>query len=167
MKKQLTLKSYMLEKCLIGYGIINGIINALIFYAMEKGHPDMMFETFDILADIGATTFILGIILMYCVVPLTKMDMNKKFTVPQNVNNKIASMLPDKKILMALSIGLITMVITVAICAVISMILPLPLNVKQMGIFKGLACSVAGGIAGYLTISKTVFSTGNITKKSA
>ncbi len=34
--KKAKLNSYLLEKCIIGNGIINGILNAIIFYFMEK-----------------------------------------------------------------------------------------------------------------------------------
>ena len=43
--KEAKLNSYFLEKCIIGNGIINGILNAIIFYFMEKKHPDAIFAT--------------------------------------------------------------------------------------------------------------------------
>lgn len=154
MKKQMSMKAYLLEKCLIGYGIINGIINGGIFYALEGKHVDATFGLIDILADFGITALLLGMILFYCAAPLTLQDVNKgKFKV-EKYDNKIVSMLPQKKFLTALYIGLITMVITVALVSVISIALTLPLNVKMMTLYKGVACTIAGAIAGYLTINK-------------
>lgn len=39
MTKAKKFNNYLLEKCLIGNGIINGILNAIIFYTLEKGTP--------------------------------------------------------------------------------------------------------------------------------
>ncbi|MEG0823888.1 MAG: hypothetical protein RSG07_05230 [Erysipelotrichaceae bacterium] len=168
MKKQVSLKTYLLEKCLIGYGIINGIINAGIFYAMEAKHPDAMFAYPDAVIDISITTLLLGMILMYCALPLTLKDMNAgKFEVPKNAVNKIVAKLPKKKFLAALVIGLMTMAVAGGISALIAMVLPLPLTVKQMGIFKGVACSIGGGIAGYLTINKAISDKQEVVNKAA
>ena len=41
-------KSYALNKCLIGYGVVNGIINAAIFAGINAGAPDAMFGMHDI-----------------------------------------------------------------------------------------------------------------------
>ena len=35
--------SYLLNKCIVGYGIINGIINAVIFYLMHLSEPELLF----------------------------------------------------------------------------------------------------------------------------
>ncbi|MFR3451957.1 MAG: hypothetical protein ACLTSX_10890 [Collinsella sp.] len=34
-------KSYLANKCIIGYGIINGIVNAAIFFGMNASNPDV------------------------------------------------------------------------------------------------------------------------------
>ena len=70
-------KSYLLSKCTIGYGIINGLINAGIFYLMEKSHPDAMFGSADIIKDLTFTTFLLGFLLALIVMPLTAKDLEK------------------------------------------------------------------------------------------
>lgn len=36
-------KSYLANKCIIGYGIINGIVNAAIFFGMNASNPDVTF----------------------------------------------------------------------------------------------------------------------------
>ena len=40
--------SYLLNKCIIGYGVINGIINAVIFYLLHMGEPNAMLGEADI-----------------------------------------------------------------------------------------------------------------------
>ena len=74
---QNNLKSYLLSKCIVGYGIINGLINATIFYFMEKGHPDALFYAGDIIKDLTFTTFLLGFLLALIVMPLTVKDLEK------------------------------------------------------------------------------------------
>ncbi len=70
-------KSYALNKCLIGYGVVNGIINAAIFAGINAGAPDAMFGMHDIVHDLAFTGLLLGMLLFACVVPLTRMDLRK------------------------------------------------------------------------------------------
>lgn len=157
MTKVHNFNTYLLEKCLIGNGIINGILNAIIFYAMEKGHPDAIFMTTDIVIDLAITSLILGAILSLIVLPMTVKDVNAGKVARQEKANKIAGFLPKNKFASALVIGIITMVITAVISWVAVMVFSLsPLTVKTMGIFKGVMCAVAGMVAGYLTIMKAV-----------
>lgn len=159
MTKAKKFNNYLLEKCLIGNGIINGILNAIIFYTLEKGTPDKIFHTQDVVMDFAFTGFLLGFLLPLIVFPLTQKDITSgKFTLPEGTN-KIANLLPNKKILSALVIGVIAMVLMVSIAFVCVSLLGLtPLTVKAMGIFKGIMCAIAGATAGYLTITKTAYS---------
>lgn len=157
MKKAHSFKSYLLEKCLIGNGIINGIINAIVFYAMYKSHPNATFMTVDIVTDLAATSLILGIILSLIVLPLTTKDVNNGKIARQEGSNKVSAFLPNNKYLSILVVGIITMVIITVLTWFVVMIFNLsPLTVKTMGIFKGVMCTIAGMIAGYLTIMKAV-----------
>lgn len=148
---------YLLEKCLIGNGIINGIINAIVFYALHKSEPDAIFMTTDIVIDLAATSLILGFILSLIVLPLTNKDVNSGKITKQEVTNKIVGFLPKNKWTLALAVGAVTMVVITIVTWALVMILSLsPLTVKTMGIFKGIMCSIAGMVAGYLTIMKAV-----------
>ena len=69
--------SYLLNKCIVGYGIINGIINAVIFYLMHLSEPELLFSEADIFHDFALTGVLLGILLFVIVVPLTRMDLRK------------------------------------------------------------------------------------------
>lgn len=157
MTKVHNFNKYLLEKCLIGNGIINGIINAIVFYAMHKSQPNATFMTADIVTDLAATSLILGIILSLIVLPLTAKDVNSGKITRQDGANKIVGFLPNNKFLLTLVIGIVTMVIITVLTWFVVMIFNLsPLTVKTMGIFKGVMCTIAGMIAGYLTIMKAV-----------
>lgn len=70
-------QSYLKNKCIVGYGIVNGIVNALIFMGMHAGDADITFAAGKVVEEIALTGALLGLILTWCVVPLTKMDFNK------------------------------------------------------------------------------------------
>lgn len=151
--------SYILSKCIIGYGLINGIINAIIFYFMERNHMEDVFTFNDILIDIAFTTILLGIILALIVVPMTIKDAkNQKFNVDQS-ENKIEKLIPDNKVFAYLIIGIVTCIVSVIITAIVVGLFNLaPFNVMQMMVFKGIICAIAGATAGYLCIIKVAYS---------
>lgn len=162
MKKANSLNSYLLEKCVIGNGIINGIINAVIFYFMEKGHPDEIFNTSDIVIDLAITSFILGIILVLIVLPLTKKDVESGKLSLVHEENKIANFVPDNTKKAAFVVGLVDMVIITVISFLSVVLFKLaPLTVTGMMIFKGIMCAIAGMIAGYMCIAKVVYQKDN------
>ena len=140
-------KKYLLSKCLIGYGLINGIVNAIIFYFMERGHLDKIFDGRDIITDFAFTTFSLGLILALIVIPMTAKDMEKGEFKAENRTHKIEKYLPNHILLTSLVVGLIACVISVILSALIVFVFKAsPLNVIQMMIFKGIICSIAGAI---------------------
>lgn len=160
MTKSNNFNKYLITKCLIGNGVINGIFNAIIFYLMEKGHPDKIFMTQDIVIDLGITSLLLGLLLTLIVYPMTVKDVKSGHLEKQEGTNKIANFLPKNKNLAAVVIGLITTAIIVPLTWVIVTVLNLaPLTVTTMGIFKGIMCAIAGTIAGYMTIVKVAYAT--------
>lgn len=72
--KPKTLKAYVLNKSLIGYGVINGVINGLIAYFINIGNPSAYFEWTNVLFDFALTGLLLGAILAACVLPMTRKD---------------------------------------------------------------------------------------------
>ncbi len=149
-------KSYLLNKCLIGYGVINGVINGIICYLINMGNPTGTFGFSAILMDFALTGILLGVILMECVLPATRSDIRKNsFVLPDYVDGW-QKHLPRGNIAGAVVIGLATMVVSLAIGAVFSLVLPLPLNLMQMVVFKAILCAVIGAFAGYLSIYKVV-----------
>lgn len=151
-----TFQSYLLNKCLIGYGIINGIVNALIFYLMHMSDTAITFGYNDIMIEMATTGFLLGVILMECVLPLTRMDVRKDvFEVPAHIDGW-QKRIPRSNLMGAIVIGLVAMVATLAVAAIFLVFLPRPLGFVPMLVFKGFLCAVAGAVAGYLSIYKTI-----------
>lgn len=75
--------------------MINGIINAIIFYFLEKGHiGTKTFAVGDIVKDLAFTSLILGWILASIVLPLTLKDVKKGKISAQEGTNKIANIMP-------------------------------------------------------------------------
>ena len=79
--------SYLLNKCIIGYGVINGIINAVIFYLLHMGEPEALLGHADIFHDFALTGVLLGLLLFVIVVPLTRMDLRKHVFAGPNAAN--------------------------------------------------------------------------------
>ena len=155
---QNNLKSYLLSKCIFGYGIINGLINATIFYFMEKGHPDALFYAGDIIKDLTFTTFLLGFLLALIVMPLTVKDLEKGKFSSQDSVHKLEKYLPNHLFVFSIVLGLVTAILTIILSSIIVFLFNIaPLTVMQMMIFKGITCAVCGGIAGYLCIIKVAY----------
>ena len=148
-------KSYLLNKCIIGYGIVNGIVNALIFFGMNASNPDATFVQGKIIEEMALTGVLLGLILTWCVVPLTKMDLKKGVYVGVEGAYGFTAKLPKKAIPMSLAVGVIALVVVVAITGLLTFVLPLPLNRTGMMIFKGCMCAITGAVSGYCVIGAT------------
>ena len=143
-------KSYALNKCLIGYGVVNGIINAAIFAGINAGAPDAMFGMHDIVHDLAFTGLLLGMLLFACVVPLTRMDLRKGVFSGPNVANLggAASIL---------GVGALAAVVMTGAGALLSLALPAAgATVTGMMFLKGLVCALGGAVAGWFTISFVV-----------
>lgn len=48
-------QSYLKNKCIVGYGIVNGIVNALIFMGMHAGDADITFAAGKVVEEIALT----------------------------------------------------------------------------------------------------------------
>ena len=142
-------KSYALNKCLIGYGVVNGIINAAIFAGINAGAPDAMFGMHDIVHDLAFTGLLLGMLLFACVVPLTRMDLRKGvFSLPGAAGGAFP--------LVSSSYAVSILGMTGA-GALLSLALPAAgATVTGMMFLKGLVCALGGAVAGWFTISFVV-----------
>lgn len=147
-------KSYLLNKCIIGYGVINGVINALIFLGINAGNPDALFNQGKIIEEMALTGALLGLILTWCVVPLTKIDLRKGVYRGQAGSYGFAEKLPVKAIPMSIAVGVVALIVVVVISGLVTFVLPLPLTRTGMMIFKGVMCAVTGGISGYCVIGR-------------
>lgn len=150
-----TFRIYALNKCLIGYGLINGIINALVFRLMYLGQESVTFDYAHVTADLAMTSVFIGIILFLCAVPLTKMDLRKgRFAPP--ATDGLASFVPRRYPLAVIVVAVIACVTTTGVTALVAMVLPLPLGVIPMMVFKGFMCAFAGGAAGLFAIAYAI-----------
>lgn len=86
--------SYALRKCLIGFGAVNGVLNAVIFRFMHSGDMTVQFDFVGIVADLAITGLILGAILFACAVPLTKRDMRAGAFVSPETFGGVAGVVP-------------------------------------------------------------------------
>lgn len=150
-------KSYALNKCLIGYGVVNGIINASIFAGMHAATPDAVFDMTAIAHDIAFTGLLLGILLFACVVPLTRMDLKHgKFALPAMGQGTFALM-PRPYAGSIFATGLMAMVVMTGLGALAGLFVPAAgLPVVAMTVLKGTLCAIGGAVAGWCTISFVV-----------
>ena len=156
-KAPLSFTSYALNKCLIGYGVVNGIINAAIFAAINAGAPDAMFGMHDIVHDIAFTGLLLGMLLFACVVPLTRMDLRHgRFSLPTPGQGTFALM-PGSYVGSLFATGAIALVAMTGLSSVASLFLPAAgISVTAMMLLKGVLCALGGAIAGWCTLSFVV-----------
>lgn len=159
-KAQKTFSAYAANKCVIGYGLVNGIVNAAVFAAMHAAQPEVTFGLPDIMTDLTLTGAILGIILFACVVPLTRHDLNaERFARPEETPS-VARLLPRSYVGAMLVLGLVAAVAAVAVglalALIVGFVLPLPLPFVPMMVLKGCVCACIGALSGFLTISYVV-----------
>ena len=141
-------KSYALNKCLIGYGVVNGIINAAIFAGINAGAPDAMFGMHDIVHDLAFTGLLLGMLLFACVVPLTRLPGAAGGAFPLVFSSYAVSIL---------GVGALAAVVMTGAGALLSLALPAAgATVTGMMFLKGLVCALGGAVAGWFTISFVV-----------
>ena len=150
-------KSYALNKCLIGYGVVNGIINAAIFAGINAGAPDAMFGMHDIVHDLAFTGLLLGMLLFACVVPLTRMDLRKGvFSLPGAAGGAFP-LVSSSYAVSILGVGALAAVVMTGAGALLSLALPAAgATVTGMMFLKGLVCALGGAVAGWFTISFVV-----------
>lgn len=157
-KAPLSFTSYALNKCLIGYGVVNGIINAAIFAGLHAAAEGATFDMAAVVSDLSFTGLLLGMLLFACVVPLTRMDLRKHvFAGPNAANLGGAASLVPASYAPALLVTTVAATVTLmGVGAFACVLLPLPLTVTAMMLLKGVVCACAGGVAGYFTICYVV-----------
>ena len=149
-------KSYLKNKCFIGYGLINGIINAIIFYLINRSDMLKAYTFGSALEEMAMTTLLLGLILTWCVVPLTKKDLNSVVYIKGSIS-KIASKLPKGAIALSIVVGLICLVAGSLVSSIIVTILGCSFNAWTMMVVKGIVCALTGALAGYLVIESVSY----------
>ncbi len=154
-KAPLSFTSYALNKCLIGYGVVNGIINAAIFAGLHAAAEGATFDMGAVVSDLSFTGILLGMLLFACVVPLTRMDLRKNvFKLPAGGAGAFP-LVSGSYAVSILVVGALACVFMTG--ALFSLALPAGgATVTGMMILKGLVCACGGAVAGYFTISFVV-----------
>ena len=149
--------SYLLNKCIVGYGIINGISNAVLFDLMHLSEPELLFSEADIFHDFALTGVLLGILLFVIVVPLTRMDLRKGvFSLPGAAGGAFP-LVSSSYAVSILGVGALAAVVMTGAGALLSWALPAAgATVTGMMFLKGLVCALGGAVAGWFTISFVV-----------
>ncbi len=148
-------KKYLMNKLIIGYGIINGIINAIIFYLIHMSHFNGLMLHEKALEDLCLTTLLLGMILAWCVVPLTKKDLAGNKFVP-GVAPACFKKMPKGTFLIGCVVGIVTLIIGGAASWLVLLPLGAEMSYMTVLLIKGLMCTLVGALAGYLVISTVV-----------
>lgn len=146
--KTLSYDKYVKSKCIIGYGIVNGLINALIFFFINRGTP--AFNQQAILMDIAITSVAIGLILTWIVIPLTKSDL-KKGAFEKSENLGLGAKLPANWLLLSLIVAVICLVVGIVLAFIVTLIIPMVPFVAEM-IIKAVICAIVGYVAGYFVI---------------
>ena len=156
-KSPKSFKSYALNKCLIGYGVVNGIINAAIFAGLHASAEGAMFDLAAVVHDLSFTGVLLGMLLFACVVPLTRMDLKHgKFAVPASGEGSFP-LVSSSYAVSLLAVGAIAAVAMTGAGALLGLALPAAgATVTGMMFLKGIVCAFGGAVAGYFTISYVV-----------
>lgn len=147
-------KSYLANKCFIGYGMVNGIVNAAIFFGMNASNPNVTFAAGKVVEEIVLTGALLGLILTWCVVPLTKIDLRKNVYKADANRESLIAKLPGGALTLSIPVGIVAAVLSGALAWVFTLVLPMPLTRTGMMIFKGCMCAIVGCIAGYMVVTR-------------
>ncbi|MEY8437769.1 hypothetical protein AAK967_08535 [Atopobiaceae bacterium 24-176] len=144
--------AYMRHKCLIGYGVVNGVINAVIFYLLHNADPSVLFTLADAAHDVAFTGLLLGPLLFACVVPLTKMDRNHGAFKATEDDALLCCPMPRSYGAAMLLVGLVCAVAMTGACT-LAMQATGSLGLVAMTLLKGVLCAAGGALSGYLTLS--------------
>ncbi len=151
----MTYEAYVKNKTYIGYGLINGIINAAIFYFSNMSKMGESVTFHDATVGMAINSVLLGMILTWCVVPLTKQDIkNDKFEANKHFTQ--AQKLPQGAIALSVVLGIVCGVVGTAISALLFLIFQSYLTNWTVMIVKCVVCAVVGGLAGFTVIEDVV-----------
>lgn len=149
--------AYAANKCLVGYGLVNGIVNAGVFSAMHAGDANVTFALGEVVFDLALTGLILGIILFAIVAPLTKHDLKAGAFLWPDALPGVARIVPRSFAGALVVVGLVAGVLAAAVGALVAVLLSvagvMPLGFVSMMVLKGCVCALVGAASGYLTIS--------------
>ena len=129
----LTMKRYILSKCIIGNGMINGAINAGIFYLLNMKHEGAFFSS----------------------------SLYFDFALSCNgFHHSIGRVLPKNKwVLLTVVTLALTCIVPAFFVGLVSGIGFTPMSFTGAIILKGIVCAVVGGLSTYLFTVARLYST--------
>lgn len=149
-----SLQGFIIHSCLISYGLINAIINAIIFFLINRKHGE--FTASILYVDLAVTTFILSVIVAFFAFMAVKGAAKKgnPFVAAfGRQDHLLIKGFPKNNILAALLIGMINTILVPALFVGIAAGLNLlPMGLLAATLLKGAACGTAGALTGYLAI---------------
>ncbi|MEG1447723.1 MAG: hypothetical protein RR048_00350 [Oscillospiraceae bacterium] len=148
------LKKFLVEKCFIGFGIINGIINGAIFYFINKNNSKAL-SFFEIGMDFLITAIILSFVVAFIAQANAK-SFIKKSGFPEISYNKedhlFIRFFPKNSFMKALVIAILCGIIFAPLFCGVGVMINIPTTLYPVMILKGVACSFIGGFTGYFAI---------------
>lgn len=158
----LTMKRYILSKCIIGNGMINGAINAGIFYLLNMKHEGAFFSS-SLYFDFALTAFIL-VLCMAAIVYPTIARAVKKGNAPalfcNGFHHSIGRVLPKNKwVLLTVVTLVLTCIVPAFFVGLVSGIGLTPIGFTGAIVLKGVVCAVVGGLSTYLFTVARLYST--------
>ncbi len=157
-KHPATLNGFITHSCTISYGIINAIVNAIIFYLLNMKHNE--FTATSIFIDLAITSFILSAIVAFFAFMAVKGSARQgsPFVAPVSKQEHLLFRnFPRNKFLAGLLISIINTILVPAFFVGLPAGLNLlPLNLISATLLKGIACGTAGALTGYFAIMTAV-----------
>lgn len=148
-----TMKNFILSKCIIGNGIINGAINAGIFYLLNMKHEGAFFSN-SLYFDFALTTFILVLCMAALAFTSTSRAVKKGNAPALSCNgfhHSIGRVLPKNKwVLLSVVTIVLTAIVPAFFVGLVSGIGLTPISFTGAIILKGVTCAVVGGLSTYL-----------------
>ena len=163
------MKNFILSKCIIGNGIINGAINAGIFYLLNMKHEGAFFSN-SLYFDFALTTFYFSP--MYgcsCIYFYFKSCEKKCPALSCNgFHHSIGRVLPKNKwVLLSIVTIVLTAIVPAFFVGLVSGIGLTPISFTGAIILKGVTCAVVGGLSTYLfTVARLNSTTACVLPKS-
>ena len=142
-----SLQGFIIHSCLISYGLINAIINAIIFFLINRKHGE--FTASILYVDLAV---IVAFFAFMAVKGAAKKG-NPFVAAFGRQDHLLIKGFPKNNILAALLIGMINTILVPALFVGIAAGLNLlPMGLLAATLLKGTACGTAGALTGYLAI---------------
>lgn len=158
MNKKKEFQKYLLKQSMIGLGLANGLLTAVVFYI--KLHTN--FETYDCMAlarELVITSVVIGLSVAIIGRLFAQKDMKKGVITSFKEENLISRLIPDHKWIQVLVITVLTVVAAIFLCSLLVLIQGT--GMCQLRVFlidTVIIGTILSAFAAVLSIDKTVHS---------